>query len=60
MGGIQLMQNPQKPIISQRTKTLIEKLFFGKLSLAEIAKITGISEQWLRSYVNEKYDFISE
>jgi hypothetical protein len=54
------MQNTQKTIISQRTKTLIEKLLFGRFSLAEIAKVTGISEQWLRSYVNEKYDFIPE
>ncbi|HEY9613375.1 hypothetical protein [Allocoleopsis sp.] len=60
MGGTQLMQNHQKTIISQRTKNLIEKLLFGKLSLAEIAKVTGISEQWLRKYVNENYDFIPE
>jgi DNA-directed RNA polymerase specialized sigma subunit len=50
----------QNQIISQRTRNLIEKLLFGKLSLTEIAKITGISEQWLRSYVNDQYDFIPE
>jgi len=60
MGGVQLMQNHQKTIISQRTKKLIDKLLFGKFSVEEIVKITGISEQWLRSYVNEKYDFIPE
>ena len=60
MGGIQLMPNYQNPIISQKTQDLIEKLLLGKLSLAEIAKVTGISEQWLRSYVNEKYDFIPQ
>ena len=58
MGGIELMQNYQNQRISQRTRNLIEKLLFGKFSLAEIAKVTGISEQWLRSYVNEQYDFI--
>lgn len=60
MGGIDLMPNYQNQTISQQTKNLIEKLLFGKLSLTEIAKVTGISEQWLRSYVNEKYDFLPE
>lgn len=54
------MPNYQNQIISQRTRKLIEKLLFGKLSLAEIAKVTGVSEKWLRSYVNEQYDFLPE
>ncbi len=54
------MPNYQNLLISQRTKDLIEKLLRGKFSLAEIAKITGIPEQWLQSYVNEKYDFMTE
>lgn len=56
---IELMPNYQNPVISQRTKNLIEKLLLGKFSLAEIAKVTGISEQWLQKHVNEKYDFIT-
>ncbi len=39
----------QNRSISWRTKVLIEKLLLGKFTLAEVAKITGISEQWLRS-----------
>jgi hypothetical protein len=60
MGDRQLMLNSKNPVISQRTKNLIEKLLLGKLSLAEIAKITGLSEQWLERYVNEKYEFFPE
>ena len=43
------MSELQNPTVSPRTKILIDKLVLGKFTLAEIAKITGISEQWLRS-----------
>jgi phage repressor protein C with HTH and peptisase S24 domain len=46
------MSELQNRSIPQRTKVLIEKLLLGKFTLAEIAKITGISEQWLQTYVN--------
>lgn len=46
------MQDIQNKGISQRTKILIDKLLLGRFTLAEIAKITGISEQWLQSYLN--------
>lgn len=46
------MQDIQNKGISQRTKILIDKLLLGRFTLAEIAKITGISEQWLQSYFN--------
>jgi phage portal protein BeeE len=48
------MQNLQTQIISQQTKDLIDKLLLGKFSLAEIAKVTGLSEQWLHLYVSAK------
>ena len=53
------MKNSQKPLISQRTKDLIDKLLLGKLSLGEISMITGLSEQWLQNYVNSKCDLAS-
>ena len=46
------MQNTQNQGISQQTKILIEKLLLGRFSLAEVAKITGIPEQALKSYFN--------
>ena len=48
------MSEIQNRTVSQRTKVLIEKLLRGKFTLAEIAKVTGISEQWLQTYVNAK------
>lgn len=53
-----LMQNHQSQLISQRTKDLIEKLLLGKFSLAEIAKVTGVSEQWLKNYLAFKSPLI--
>lgn len=46
------MQDIQNPGISQRTKILIDKLLLGMFNLAEIAMVTGISEQWLQNYVS--------
>ena len=46
------MQNIQNQGISQQTKILIDKLLLGKFTLAEVAKITGIPEQGLKSYLN--------
>lgn len=48
------MQTSPKYLISQRTKKLIDNLLLGKFSLAEIVKLTGVSEQWLQTYVNAK------
>ncbi len=46
------MSNSQNGVISQRTKVLIDKLLLGKFSVIEIARIIGVSESWLQSYVN--------
>jgi len=46
------MQNLQNQGISQQTKILIDKLLLGRLTLAEVAKITGIPEQGLKSYLS--------
>lgn len=55
----QFMQTSTNQVISQRTQVLIDKLLLGKLSLAEIAKVTGLSEQWIQTYVTAKYEFFS-
>jgi phage portal protein BeeE len=55
-----IMQNLQEQRISQRTQVLIEKLLLGRFTIAEIAKVTGIPEQWLQSYVNSQYEFVAE
>ena len=48
------MQDIQYKGISQQTEILIDKLLLGRFTLAEIARVTGIPEQGLQSYVNAK------
>jgi insertion element IS1 protein InsB len=36
-------------------KELIDKLLLERLSLAGIARATGVSERWLQDYVNDQY-----
>jgi hypothetical protein len=49
-----MMPDLQNRIISQQTKVLIKKLLLGRFTLAQVAKITGISEQWLQAYVDAR------
>ena len=58
--GRQFVENPQnknKPI-PEYTKELIDKLLAERLSLAAIVRVTGVSAQWLQTYVNTKYEQI--
>jgi transposase-like protein len=54
----QFVQNPTKKVIGQETRDLIDKLLLERLSLAGIARVTGVSEQWLQTYVNAKYSSV--
>ena len=49
------MEDPANPPMAQSTRDLIDKLLLERWSLAAIVRITGISECWLQSYVNQKY-----
>jgi AraC-like DNA-binding protein len=42
-------------MIDEATKALIDKLLLEKIPLAGIARVAGVSEPWLQSYVNAKY-----
>ncbi len=53
--GRQVVEDPQHRVIRADTKRLIDKLLLERLSLAAIARVAGVSERWLQSYVNEKY-----
>ena len=53
--GRQFVEDPAKPPIAQSTRDLIDKLLLERLSLAAIVRVTGVSERWLQSYVNQKY-----
>jgi hypothetical protein len=41
--------------IKPEIKELIDKLLLERISLAGIARVTGVSQQWLQNYVNDKY-----
>jgi DNA-directed RNA polymerase specialized sigma54-like protein len=50
-----LSNTQRKKSISNQTKNFIDKLLLEKLSLAGIARVTGVSEKCLQDYVNTKY-----
>jgi IS1 family transposase/transposase-like protein len=53
--GRQFVENPTNKVISSQTKDLIARLLLEKISLAGIARSTGVSQKWLQDYVNNKY-----
>jgi len=53
--GRQFVLNPAKFLIPDETKNLINRLLLERISLAGIARITGVSERWLQDYVNHHY-----
>lgn len=54
--GRQFVKDPQFREISDETKALIDRLLLERISLAGIARAVEVSERWLQTYVNEKYD----
>ncbi len=53
--GRQYVDDPQNAPIPEATKDWVDKLLLEKISLAGIARVTGVSERWLQYYVNAKY-----
>jgi transposase-like protein len=53
--GRQFVEHPQKKMIDSATRELIDRLLLERISLAGIARAVQVSEQWLQTYVNEKY-----
>lgn len=53
--GRQFIEQPTKKVIEQATRDLIDRLLLERISLAGIARAAQVSEQWLQTYVNEKY-----
>ncbi len=56
----QFVLNPKNKVIGEETKELINKLLLEKLPLAGIARITGVSERWLQTYINKLYTSVSQ
>ena len=53
--GRQFVEGSQYQHISQETKDLIDRLLLERISLAAIARVTGVSIRWIQNYVNHKY-----
>jgi Transposase and inactivated derivatives len=61
--GRQFVENPQWQRVSERTQDtydLLEKLLLEKIPLAGIARVLKVSERWLQSYVNHKYENVPQ
>ena len=56
--GRQFVEDPQNKPIAQETKDLIDKLLLEKVPLAGIARVCEVSESWLQTYVNRKYEAV--
>nr|WP_127011276.1 hypothetical protein [Chlorogloeopsis fritschii] len=51
----QFVESPTRQPIDNSTRELIDKLLLERVSLAAIARVTGVSTRWLQYYVNQKY-----
>ena len=56
--GRQFVEQPTKKVIDSATRELIDRLLLERISLAGIARAVQVSEQWLQTYVNEKYALV--
>jgi len=46
-------------VIDTAIRALIDRLLLKHISLAGIARATQVSEQWLQTYIKEKYTGVS-
>jgi IS1 family transposase len=61
--GRQFVENPQWQRVSDRIQDnydLLERLLLEKIPLAGIARVLKVSERWLQSYVNHKYENVPQ
>ncbi|WP_422615185.1 IS1 family transposase [Gloeocapsopsis crepidinum] len=56
--GRQFVEQPTKKVIDSATRELVDRLLLERISLAGIARAAQVSEQWLQTYVNEKYALV--
>lgn len=53
--GRHFIDNAQENQISTDTISQIDKMLLERISMAGIARVTGVSESWLQRYVNKKF-----
>ncbi len=52
----QFAENPEKKVISNEMRRLVDRLLLERIPIAGISRVTGISETWLQNYINKKYE----
>lgn len=58
--GRQFVLEPSWRAISDKAKAQIDRLLLEKIPLAGIARAVQVSESWLQSYVNQKYEAVEK
>ena len=58
--GRQFVEHPTNKVIDERTWEMIDALLLEKISLAGIARATGVSETYLQQYVNRTYEEVEQ
>ena len=56
----QFVNNPSRQPIYQETRNWIDQFLKERLSLAAIARVSGVSQRWLQHDVNQTYYLISK
>jgi insertion element IS1 protein InsB len=54
----QFVPDATKKVITPQTWELVDKLLLEKIPLAGIARVAGISADYLQEYVNRKYETV--
>ena len=54
--GRQFVDNPTRQPVEASPRELVDKLLLERLSLAGIARVTGVAPRWLQTYVNQKLE----
>jgi hypothetical protein len=54
----QFVPDATKKVITPQTWELVDKLLLEKIPLAGIARVTGISADYLQEYVNRQYETV--
>ena len=54
--GRQFVEHPTNKVISDETEAITDGLLLERISLAGIARATGVSEPWLQSYAGREYE----
>jgi len=56
----QFIENSTKTYVDTTILNYIDKMLLGKIPLAGIARVTGVSKKWLQDYVNALYSKVSQ